>query len=554
MRKTIALIVACSLVLLVSPSALTAHEHTPPITAQENLRGSITPERAWWDVHHYHLTVKVEPETKTINGTNVMTYQVIGQQRALQIELQPPMHLYKVTQQDKTLAVQQQGDSYLITLLEQQHVGKEYQLTMHFGGQPKEAIKPPWDGGITWQQDNNELPFIASANQGIGASIWWPNKDHPYDEPDHGVLISTEVPKHLMSVSNGRLVGIDNHPKRQTKTYHWQVTNPINNYGVNINIGDYVHFGDTYQGEHGRLDMNYYVLRDNLSKAQQQFVQAKLTIEAFEYWFGPYPFYQDSYKIVEVPYLGMEHQSSVTYGNGYNNGYKGRDLSQTGWGMKFDFIIVHETGHEWFANSLTNKDVADLWIHESFTNYSESLFLEYHYSKQAAAEYIRGMRAGISNKTPIVGVYNANRKGSGDMYNKGGNMLHTIRQIIDDDKKWRDILRGLNQHFYHQTVTSQQIEAYMIEHSGKDLSKVFDQYLRDYRIPTLEYFVQDRLIKVRWSNVISGFNMPVRVTIDGKVQWITPTVTWTKIKTESDKPSFSVDPDFYIASLNILGN
>jgi len=531
----------------------TADAAQTPISHQETLRGSITPERAWWDLRHYHLSVNVDPAKKTINGTNVMKYVVLSESKRLQVELQAPMILDKVTQDGQTLVVEQDGYSYFIKLTKPHIIGREYQLTMHFGGAPQVAKNPPWDGGITWQEDSNGLPFIASSNQGNGASIWWPNKDHPYDEPNDGALISVEVPEHLTDVSNGRLIGVDKHPKRHTKTFHWQVINPINNYGISLNIGDYVHFGEQYQGESGLLDMDYYVLRDNLAKAKVQFKDAKRTIQAFEHWFGPYPFYEDSFKLIEVPYLGMEHQSSVTYGNGYKNGYKGRDLSQTGWGLKFDFIIVHESGHEWFANNITDKDVADMWIHESFTNYSEGLFLEYHYSKAAGSEYIRGMRAGISNKTPIIGTYDANRSGSGDMYNKGGNMLHTIRQIVDNDSLWRDILRGLNRDFRHQVVTTEQIEGYISKKSNKDLSSVFDQYLRDHRLPMLEYFVKDKVIKVRWSNAIDSFAMPIKVTIDGIARWITPTTGWQTIKNDITNPSFSVNKDFYVASLNILG-
>jgi len=529
-------------------------KQTNEITHQDILRGSVTEQRAWWDLKHYHLSVNVDPTTKSLRGTNVMTYQVLSEQKALQIELQAPMILEKVEQAGKQLKVVQDGYSYFIHLEKTQSIGEEYQITMFFSGQPKEAVNPPWDGGIAWKKDENGIDFIASACQGIGASIWWPNKDQAFDEPDNGVLLSIEVPMHLTNVSNGRLVKIEENSERKTKTFHWQVTNPINNYGVNINIGDYVHFGEQYQGENGALDMDYYVLRDNLTKAKKQFKDAPRTMEALEHWFGPYPFYQDSFKLVEAPYLGMEHQSSVTYGNKYQNGYLGRDRSSTGWGLKFDFIIVHESGHEWFANNITNKDVADMWIHESFTSYSEALFVEYFYGKDAGAEYVRGTRLGIQNDSPLIGIYGANREGSSDMYNKGSNMLHTIRQVIDNDEKWREIIRGLNKEFYHQTVTTAQIENYIIEHSGKDLSKIFDQYLRDIRIPVLEYFVLDKVMKVRWGNSVAGFNMPIKANINGKTQWLTPTTKWSNVKVDQANVTVIVDADFYISAMNIMGN
>jgi len=526
---------------------------------QQVLRGTITPERSWWDLSYYHLDISVDPTSKSITGTNTMSYRVLTEKQRLQVELQAPMQLTRVEQNGKALTVEQQGYSYFISLEDEQKIGEEYQLTMHFSGVPHEAIRAPWDGGITWEKDNNGNDFIASSCQGVGASIWWPNKDHAYDEPNNGVMISVEVPEHLMDISNGRLVKVQHNKQAQTKTYHWQVLNPINNYGVNINIGDYVHFGEQYQGEAGPLDMDYYVLRDNLDKAKKQFKDAKRTIEAFEYWFGPYPFYQDSFKLVEAPYLGMEHQSSVTYGNGYQNGYLGRDRSQAGPGMLFDFIIVHESGHEWFANNITHNDVADMWIHESFTNYSESLFLEYHFGKEQAFEYVRGTRLNIQNKSPIIGQYGLHQEGSSDMYDKGGNMLHTIRQIIDNDDTWRAILRGLNKKFYHSIAETAEIEHYISEQSGKDLTKVFDQYLRDIRIPSLEYFVKDNVMKYRWGNTINGFDMPVRVFIAGKPLWLYPTNTWTTLKlTEQYSrvglPKVNVDANFYISTLNILGS
>jgi aminopeptidase N len=522
---------------------------------QQNIfRGTITPERAWWNLTHYNLDIAVDPESKSIAGTNTMKYKVLSEKRRLQIELQAPMLLTKVEQNGRQLSVEQLGYSYFITLETEQEVGKEYKLTMHFSGVPREAANAPWDGGITWTKDDNGNDFIASSCQGLGASIWWPNKDHAYDEPDNGALISVEVPEHLMDVSNGRLISVDHNKHTKTKTYHWQVVNPINNYGININIGDYVHFGEKYAGESGELDMDYYVLRDNLEKAKVQFKDAKRTIEAFEYWFGPYPFYQDSFKLVEAPYLGMEHQSSVTYGNGYQNGYLGRDRSQTGPGMLFDFIIVHESGHEWFANNITHNDLADMWIHESFTNYSESLFLEYHYDQDKAFEYVRGTRLNIQNKSPIIGKYGLHQEGSSDMYDKGGNMLHTIRQIIDDDKNWRDILRGLNKKFYHGIAETAEIENYISEKSDKNLSKVFDQYLRDIRIPTLEYFVKNKVIQYRWSNTIDGFDMPVKVFINDKTHWLSPTSKWQKLTLDFEKNKVKVDANFYINTLNVLGD
>ena len=518
-------------------------------TRQDTLRGSITKERAWWDVKYYHLDIKVNPSDSTITGSNTIRYQVLQEYNRMQIDLQNPMEIQKVIQDGVALQYKREGNAFFIELVAPQKPGAIKELTVFYGGKPKVAVRPPWDGGITWKKDANGNPFIASSCQGLGASVWWPNKDHMYDEVEN-MLISVNVPKGLMDISNGRLQSVKQ-LKDGTKTYNWYVSNPINNYGVNINIGDYVNFSEKYKGEKGNLDCNYYVLRDNLAKAKVQFKDATRMLKAFEHWFGPYPFYEDSYKLVETPYLGMEHQSCVTYGNGYQNGYLGRDLSGTGWGLKFDFIIIHESGHEWFANNITYKDIADMWIHESFTNYSESLFVEYYYGKEAGFEYVRGTRKGIKNDEPIIGHYDVNSEGSGDMYPKGGNMLHTLRQIVNNDEKWRNILRGLNSTFYHQTVTTKQIEDYISQQVGIDLNTFFNQYLRDTRIPTLEYYFKDAKLGYRWTNCVPGFNMPVKITLNGTEKLLNPTTEWNSLESKTETPKLEIDKNFYVASFNI---
>jgi aminopeptidase N len=518
-------------------------------TRQDSLRGSITKERVWWDVKHYNLDVKVNPADSTITGSNTIQYKVLQPYSIMQIDLQNPMEITKVTQDGIALKYKRESNVFFITLVSTQNVGAIKEVKIFYHGKPKVAVRPPWDGGLTWKKDKNRNDFIASSCQGLGASVWWPNKDHMYDEVE-GMKISVNVPGKLTDVSNGRLQNVKT-LKDGTKTYTWVVKNPINNYGVNINIGDYVAFSEKYKGEKGDLDCTYYVLKDNLAKAKEQFKDVPRMLKAFEHWFGPYPFYEDSYKLVEAPYLGMEHQSCVTYGNGYQNGYLGRDLSGTGWGLKFDFIIIHESGHEWFANNITYKDIADMWIHESFTNYSESLFVEYYYGKEAGYEYVRGTRSGIHNDKPIIGNYDVNNEGSGDMYPKGGNMLHTLRQIVNSDEKWRSILRGLNSTFYHQTVTTKQIEDYLSQQVGMDLNPFFNQYLRDIRIPTLEYTFQENALKYRWTNVVSGFNMPVKVSINGTELILNPKAEWTEFVNASKIEKIEVNRDFYVLSKNV---
>ncbi len=511
-------------------------------TRQDSLRGSITLEREWWDLTYYHLDVKIAPETKSISGKNTIQYKVLKSHPIIQVDLQEPLVITKVIQNGQELEVKHDGNAHFITLVEEQIVGSIQSVDVYYEGKPKEAVRAPWDGGFSWKEDKNGIPFIATSCQGLGASIWWPNKDHMYDEVD-SMLISVNVPKNLTNISNGRLRSVEKQSDN-TVTSHWFVNNPINNYGINVNIGDYVHFSEVYEGENGPLDMDYYVLRDNLVRAKEQFKDAPKMMKAFEHWFGPYPFYEDGFKLVEVPYLGMEHQSSVTYGNQYKNGYLGRDLSDSGWGLKFDYIIIHESGHEWFANNITYKDIADMWIHESFTTYSENIFVDYYYGKEAASEYVIGTRKNIKNQKPIIGYYNVNKGGSGDMYSKGSNMLHTLRQLIEDDEKWRQILRGLNKTFYHQTVTTQQIEGYLSEQTGIDLTEFFNQYLRDIRIPTLEYSIENNELKYRWTEIVNNFDMPIQVTIDEKEQWLFPNAEWKTMPIEG--ALIEVEPGFYV--------
>ncbi|MEM8999237.1 MAG: M1 family metallopeptidase [Bacteroidota bacterium] len=511
-------------------------------TRDDFLRGSITPEREWWDLNYYHLDIEIKPDQKFISGKNTIRYEVLEEKNVMQIDLQPPLKIEKIVQGQKELSYKKEGaNAYHVLLEKSQQKGDFNEITIYYSGYPKEAVRAPWDGGFSWKKDANGNHFVATSCQGLGASVWWPNKDHMYDEVD-SMLMSIKVPKELMDVSNGRLRKVEEH--NGTTTYHWFVNNPINNYGVNVNVGDYVHFSEKYQGENGELDLDYYVLRDNLEKAKKQFKQTPKMLDAFEHWFGPYPFYEDGFKLVEVPYLGMEHQSSVTYGNQYQNGYLGRDLSGSGWGLKFDFIIIHEAGHEWFANNITYKDIADMWIHEGFTAYSENLYLDYHFGREASSAYVIGTRTNIRNDKPIIGRYNLNKEGSGDMYYKGANMLHTLRQLIEDDGLWRKILRGLNKTFYHQTVTTRQIETYLSRETGKDLTAFFNQYLRTTMVPTLEYTLKDKTITYRYIQITDGFDMPIRAFVDEKEKWLFPNSNW---KTETlDGADVVFDKNFYI--------
>ena len=526
-------------------------------THADSLRGSYGPARSWWDVTKYDLHVKFNLEDSSISGWNIITFKVLKKGNLMQIDLQEPLvidSIFEINEtpsepkrtaykKEKVKSYYKDGNAYFVSTTNN-NLQTTNKLIVYYHGKPHVAKNAPWDGGIVWARDKNKNPWISIACEGLGASVWYPCKDHQSDEPDSAELHIT-APSELVSVGNGKLRSkIDN--KDGTSTYSWAVVNPINNYCISPYIGKYVNFNEVYKGEKGNLEMNYWVLDYNLEKAKKQFTDAPKMMKAFEYWLGPYPFYEDGYKLVDAPHPGMEHQSAIAYGNSYQNGYYGRgDLSGTGWGMKWDFIIVHESGHEWFGNNITSKDIADMWIHESFANYSETLFTEYYYGKKAASEYVIGIRKRIVNDIPIIGPYGVNKEGSSDMYYKGGNMLHTIRQIINNDEKFRMILRGLNKTFYHKTVTSKQVEDYINKNSGIDFSKVFDQYLRTIMIPTLEYKIQKRNLFYRWTNCVKGFNMPVKIMLlKNQYSFIYPTEIFKQIKI-NDK-DLKADDNFYI--------
>ena len=511
------------------------------IKSEDSLKGSNTPYRDFWDVKKYELSVEPNFEKKTVSGSNLISFEITKDIKnpTFQIDLQQPME-YQFIGLKKCFTPKRKGDFIFIKTKKSFKKGEKYTFNIQFSGNPKVAKKAPWDGGWVFSKDQNGNPFMSVAQEGTGVSLWLPTKDLWSDEPDQGIVMKIITPKDLVGVGNGRL--IKQTQEKDKNTFTWEIKNAINPYSIVPNVGKYVNFKDSFDGEKGKLDLDYWVLDYQLEKAKKQFEQVKPMMQAFEYWFGAYPFYEDSYKLVESPYLGMEHQSNVAYGNHYENGYLGRDLSGTGVGLNWDFIIIHESGHEWFANNITAKDQADMWIHESFTAYSETLFTEKYMDKNAAETYVRGTRQAVENDIPIIGKYGIRNEGSGDMYYKGANMLHTIRQVINDDEKFRQILRGLNKDFYHQTVTTQQIENYISTKSGIDFSSVFDQYLRTTKIPTLEYSQTGNQLKFRYQNSVKNLKLPIR--INGN-QEISPTEAWQTITLKTDAP-LKFDSNYYI--------
>lgn len=512
-------------------------------TEADSLRGSLRPERSY-DVLKYHLQVRVDLEEKFISGFNTILFQPGEELPVMQIDLFENMQIDSIIHHNKELQYERKFNAVFIEFPEPLKKLAKDSVRVYYSGHPIIAKNAPWDGGFVFEKDEEGNPWIAVAVQGTGASLWYPNKDHQSDEPEE-VLIEAEVPNGLMNVSNGRFMGEKDLGDGYTR-WSWKVLNPINNYNVVLNIGNYVHFRDTYKN----LDLDYYVLPYNLEKAKLQFEEVKPMMDCFYEKFGEYPFVEDGFKLIETPYLGMEHQSAVAYGNQYLNGYLGSDLSGTGIGLRFDFIIIHESGHEWFGNSITAKDIADMWIHEGFTAYSEAVYIECRWGKEDALEYLKGTRRGIGNRTAIIGDYGVNSEGSGDMYYKGSNLLNTIRSIYNDDDLWWKTLKDYTITYKHKIIDTETTEAFFDNATVADLKPVFDQYLRHSAIPELQFKKEGNTFSYRWKTDVENFEMPVDIFVNGKEKRLTPTSSWKKLKENvSGKNDIEIkESGFYINS------
>jgi aminopeptidase N len=494
----------------------------------------------WWNLLLYAIDITPDYNRKFINGTNSITFSALKTGRVMQIDLQEPMVISNIIWNNLSVAFKKEGNAYIITFPKDIIKDKTETITVFFEGHPRAALKPPFDNGWIWATDRKGRPWMSVACEGSGASIWLPCKEVLYDEPDRGTVFSLTVPDTLTAISNGRLQQQRNN-NNGTSTYTWSVKNPINNYNIIPYIGKYVTWHENYPGIKGKLDCDYWVLDYNLNKAQRHLQQTDTMLHCFEYWLGPYPFYEDSYKLVEAPMPGMEHQSAIAYGNGFENGYVKGNLSGTQWGLKWDFILVHESGHEWFGNSITASNNGESWIHEGFAKYLEVLYTDYVFGKEAGNEYALGIRKRIKHDQPVIGT------GTSDQYYKSSAMLHIIRQIIGDTA-FRGWLQGLNQMFYHRTVTTEQILTFLNKYTKNNFAKVFDQYLRTTNVPVLEYFLQTDGLQYRWNNCLNDFTMPVRISLDSKVyNLIYPTTQWQKLTVSTMKQiKFTVDKNFYI--------
>ncbi|AIN74731.1 M1 family metallopeptidase [Flavobacterium psychrophilum] len=517
-----------TLFFLLFTNILTAQLTVPKekFTHRDSLQGGFRAERTCFDVQRYDLNIKVNPTEKFIIGYNDITFKVVENTNKIQIDLFENMQVDSIIFNHKKLNYKRDNLAVFITFNESLKTGNQEKIRFYYSGNPTIAKRAPWDGGFVFTNDKQGKTWIGVACQGFGASCWYPVKDSQSDEPNLGATIKVAVPNGLMNVSNGRLLGSEDLKNGYTR-WDWEVKNPINTYDITLNIGDYIHFGEKYKG----LDLDYYVLRENEEKARKQFEEVKPMMDCFQSKFGEYPFTTDGYKLVETPYLGMEHQSAVAYGNHYNNGYLGKDLSRTGMGMLFDFIIIHESGHEWFGNSITARDIADMWIHEGFTCYTETVFLECQYGYEKSQIYINGLKDNVNNDQPIIGHYGVNKEGSGDMYYKGALMLNTIRSIINDDSKWWALLLKYSKTYRHQIIDTKTVIDFFNQEAGLNLTPVFNQYLRYVSIPRLEFRHSGtkNQFEYAWKTNEPNFEMPIDLIFKNKKTRLIGTNKWQKV-------------------------
>lgn len=522
-------------------------------TYSDSLRGNLSEFRSCYDVYYYDLDVTVDDQQqKIINSYNNIHIKALSNFQTIQIDLFENLKIHSIQFEHKKLEFQRIHNAVFINFPRLIYENEKISFKVLYSGKPRVAVNPPWDGGFSWEKDNNGNPWVGVSCQGLGASSWWPCKDHQSDEPDSMKITST-VRYPLQVISNGK--------KKSDKTFFseelqskankssWYVSYPINNYNVTLCIGDYKYFNDIHINNFDTLELDYYVLKYNYNKARDHFQQVNPMLECFEKYFGPYPFYKDGYTLIETPYLGMEHQSAIAYGNNYLPGYNGN--KQFIAGLDFDYIIVHETGHEWWGNSITTNDIADMWIHEGFCTYSEVLYVECIYGYDIMLKYVNNQKRSVRNDKPIIGPYNVNKKGSNDMYQKGSLMLHTLRNLIDNDSLWFSIIKGISEEFKYKIVDGIEIINYINEKVDLDLYYFFKQYLNNADIPIFEYKIQKNgrgsTLLYRW-NAINDFNMNIKVNIGQQDLWLSPDSEWKEHGLgNTDIKSFNVRDDlFYV--------
>jgi aminopeptidase N len=528
-------------VLLILPCAAQPPEAAP--SRADILRGAYGPYRANNDLLSYHLDVRVDPDKKFISGKNTIRFKMLQDGTRIQLDLHAALNIDKILLGTTPLQYQREFAAVFIDFPETLRAGREYTIDFYYSGNPVETAR---FGGIAFRKDPAGRPWINTACEDVGASVWWPNKDQWRDEVEN-MQISVSIPDDLVDVSNGKFVGKTSLGDGYTR-WDWLVQYPINNYDVSLNIGHYEHFADRL----GDLPLDFYVLPEDLDKARKQFVQAKGMIEAYQHYFGEYPFQKDGYKLVEAPYSGMEHQSAVTYGNHFANGYLERDWTGVGISPKFDFIIIHESAHEWFGNAVTAADRSDMWIHEGWATYLEALYVEYMYGHDDAVKYLNGYKPKIRNRQPIVAERGVNRTPPQDQYFKGALFLNTLRSVVNDDGRWWAAIHGFYQRFKYQNIMTEDVVRYFNQQLGMNLTPVFDQYLRHTALPVLEltFDAPGGAVSYRWKADEAAFAMPVRVGSKDHWQIIQPTTTLQTMKTALSKDDFAVATDLYYVDVS----
>jgi len=524
-------------------------------TRKDSLRGNLTELRTCYDVTFYDLFVMVDHQDQSLEKSyNIIHFTVVSDFDKMQIDLAQNMEVMRIEFEQKELEYSREFDAVYINFPRLLTKGEQANVKVWYSGYPREAVNAPWDGGFSWKKDDNGNPWIGVSCQGLGASVWWPCKDHQSDEPD-SMLITCTARYPSKIVSNGDLRKDTSEWNQYFNSWvnvsEWFVSYPINSYNVTLNIGDYVHFSEAYISKNDTLRMDYYVLHDNLDKAKEHFKQVKPMMECFEKYFGAYPFWNDGYALVETPYLGMEHQSAIAYGNDYLPGYHGNTRFIDG--LNFDFIIVHESGHEWWGNSITTNDIADMWVHEGFCTYSEVLYVECMYGYDAMLSYVNNQQRSVKNDKPVIGTYHVNAEGSSDMYNKGSLMLHTLRSLIEDDELWFEMIKGIANDFKHETVDGQEIINYINKKSGKDFTDFFNQYLKNKEIPAFQYKLHQEgrniTLLYRWE-AIPEFDMPILINTGSEDFWIYPNAEWKEQDLGGfDKHDFKVRDDLFFIDI-----
>ncbi len=519
----------------------------------DSLRGALSPLRTCYDVLHYDLYINVKIDKKFIEGKNTITYKVVEDFKKLQVDLFENMNIESISQNGKNLTFKREGNATFVEFSEKQTKNSTQKIEIKYNGYPRPAVNAPWDGGFSWKKDSKGKDWVGVSCEGLGASVWFPNKDHLSDEPD-SVRVVAEVPKGLICVSNGNLK--QKTEKENTTQFDWRVSYPINNYNITLNIAEYVHFSEEYTAEDGeKMPLDYYVLPENLEKAKKQFLQVKPMLACYEKLFGKYPFWKDGFALVETPYLGMEHQGAIAYGNKYRNGYLGSDISGTGEGLFFDYIIIHETGHEYWGNNISCSDHAEMWIHESFCTYTEGLYVECMKGKEAGYNYLGGYFGQGENQKPLIGDLDVNADGH-DIYGKGASILHTLRNVVEDDKKWFAMLKNISKDFRHKVVNTKMMTDYMNKALDNNYDYFFNQYLKTPNVPILEYKITKQkgkhYLEYRWRNTTNDFKMPINVLFNENSTkiLIKPTAnTWQKIPISKAQTNITLPKNHYFVNL-----